>query len=372
MAFVRAGVDCYAGRNGPGIAAMSTVFAGRANWHDEIPNLVQSVLHARIQSAIFAGELAAAAEYTEVIHRPATESGTWERAVAVTGVIHGQVCRLRGEVREALRLGQAGLDWADQVQTGFSALVLGEYAHAAALLGKADAASAALARVECDILPATIVLAFPAVLARTWERAAQGDLPGAVRAALDAAAEADALELRGFRLFALHDVVRLGSARLVAADLRELEVDGELAPLCARHAEAAVAADGAALAEVSAGFQELGMILYAAEAAAQAARAYEAAGRVKDAHVLGGQAWVLARRCQGARTPALAWLAAPELTARQLEIAHLASAGLSNKEIADRSAISVRTVANHLGAVYERLGVHDRAELSALLGPVTR
>jgi DNA-binding CsgD family transcriptional regulator len=45
----------------------------------------------------------------------------------------------------------------------------------------------------------------------------------------------------------------------------------------------------------------------------------------------------------------------------------LAAAHTSSREIAARLALSVRTVDNHLGRVYAKLGVSTRAQLAALL-----
>lgn len=57
--------------------------------------------------------------------------------------------------------------------------------------------------------------------------------------------------------------------------------------------------------------------------------------------------------------------AAVELTPRQSEIATLVRGGLSNKEIAARLVVSVRTVDAHLREIFARLGVANRSELSA-------
>ena len=62
--------------------------------------------------------------------------------------------------------------------------------------------------------------------------------------------------------------------------------------------------------------------------------------------------------------------AIPELSVRQREVALLAARGASNREIAERLVVSVRTVENHLYAVYERLGVAGRRELPEVLGVV--
>lgn len=53
------------------------------------------------------------------------------------------------------------------------------------------------------------------------------------------------------------------------------------------------------------------------------------------------------------------------LTDRQRQIARLVAKGLSNKDIADALVISQRTVENHLGQVFTRLGAHNRAQVAA-------
>jgi DNA-binding CsgD family transcriptional regulator len=54
-----------------------------------------------------------------------------------------------------------------------------------------------------------------------------------------------------------------------------------------------------------------------------------------------------------------------DLTSRQLEIATLVAAGLSNAEIAERLFLSIRTVTSHLDHIYTRLGIGSRAALAA-------
>ncbi|WP_327066367.1 helix-turn-helix transcriptional regulator [Kitasatospora sp. NBC_01302] len=57
------------------------------------------------------------------------------------------------------------------------------------------------------------------------------------------------------------------------------------------------------------------------------------------------------------------------LTGREREIARLASTGLTSAEIAGTLFLSVRTVDSHLGRIYRKLGVSNRASLTrALLG----
>jgi DNA-binding CsgD family transcriptional regulator len=81
-----------------------------------------------------------------------------------------------------------------------------------------------------------------------------------------------------------------------------------------------------------------------------------------------GAAVVLAGRLRrGLALPAP--VAAPAgLTAREMEIAALAAAGHSDREISRRLVISVRTVQSHLTRVYGKLGVNSRRDLPRCLG----
>ena len=51
-----------------------------------------------------------------------------------------------------------------------------------------------------------------------------------------------------------------------------------------------------------------------------------------------------------------------ELSEREREILNLLAEGLSNKMIAARLYLSVRTIEGHLANIYSRLGVHSRTE----------
>ena len=54
----------------------------------------------------------------------------------------------------------------------------------------------------------------------------------------------------------------------------------------------------------------------------------------------------------------------PDLSARDLEIAHLAADGVSTRDIADRLFVTTNTVKYHLKRVVDALEVHNRAELA--------
>jgi DNA-binding CsgD family transcriptional regulator len=80
---------------------------------------------------------------------------------------------------------------------------------------------------------------------------------------------------------------------------------------------------------------------------------------------------VLAARCEGAMTtPALqAVESRVRLTQPERDVAAMAAAGRSNKEIAEVLHLSRGTVQNHLHRAYEKLGVNGRDELAAALNP---
>ncbi|MEU3660477.1 LuxR C-terminal-related transcriptional regulator [Streptomyces sp. NPDC032940] len=173
-----------------------------------------------------------------------------------------------------------------------------------------------------------------------WTAAARGDLDGALRA-VDTGDP--------------YDAVRLGAPERAA---------GLLTGVFAAHADALARGDGPALDGVAGELERRGFLLFAAEAHAQAARAHRDPRAARTART---RAVALARRCEGARTPALSGLVLGELTARQRQIVTLAAAGLSNRQIAERLTLSVRTVGNHLYSAYTRLGAGDRGALHWLV-----
>jgi DNA-binding NarL/FixJ family response regulator len=55
------------------------------------------------------------------------------------------------------------------------------------------------------------------------------------------------------------------------------------------------------------------------------------------------------------------------VTSREREIATLIGAGLSNREIAERLTVSVRTVEGHVYRACSKLNVADRDQLAQLM-----
>jgi DNA-binding NarL/FixJ family response regulator len=61
-----------------------------------------------------------------------------------------------------------------------------------------------------------------------------------------------------------------------------------------------------------------------------------------------------------------------QLCAREREIVSYVVHGFANREIAERLRISERTVSTHVVNIYEKLDVHSRAELAALVRATDR
>jgi DNA-binding NarL/FixJ family response regulator len=245
------------------------------------------------------------------------------------------MARALGRLEEARR-------WLREARSIKPFAQLCESAYVEAMLG--NDARDLLAAAEAHAPQGTRPYRYGLWLARIWAGGASPFVAAEdVRAHGELAAEA----------LLLHEAVRLGYAASAVERLRELasSTTGLLVPVYAAHAEALVRNDSDALMAVAARFEEAGMMLHAAEAAAASGN------RALYSRLVG--------MCEGARTPAL--MATTPLTRREREIAALAVRGLTNKEIAVSLVISVRTVDNHLSNAYAKLGIATRGELSLAL-----
>jgi DNA-binding CsgD family transcriptional regulator len=92
------------------------------------------------------------------------------------------------------------------------------------------------------------------------------------------------------------------------------------------------------------------------------------AARIFDA--LGAAAWMRQAerelRASG-ESPQRSPDAREQLTAQEMQVAQLAAAGLSNREIAERLFLSPRTVTTHLSRIFPKLGITSRRELPAVM-----
>jgi DNA-binding CsgD family transcriptional regulator len=243
-------------------------------------------------------------------------------------------------------------------------------AQALALTGQADRAAEMLAAHDDLGLPPGLLDETDLLQARAWATAAAGDLPAA-RAQLEVAADLGEHigDLIG-AASALHGLARLGHARDVAARLTALasDIDGELVAARAAYASAVAAGDSEALKGVCGDFEDMGAILYAAEASAEAAVLLRRAGSARAAAAAEQKAARLLARCEGAVTPPVGIIGARvRLTPGELDTAVQAATGRSNKQIAGHLQVSVRTVESHLQRAYEKLGISGRHELADAL-----
>lgn len=278
---------------------------------------------------------------------------------------HARLLSARGRLRDAATVAAS----ADSGPA--AALCQSELAYAVALSGDPDGAARALERArQVNDDPVAMEGEWYA-RAETWVRAAAGDIRGALRCTLAQADRSIQAEKLALAVTALHFAVRLGAAARVVDRLADLlpPMQGPLPELVGTQARACADGDGPALLKVADGFAALGFLTYAAEAAAQAADAFSAVRGSGDAAArrAAAQATELSRRCQHLDSPALRRLTAPNLSARERQIASLAAVGRTSQEIADELVLSVRTVENHLQHVYTKLGISGRNELSGLI-----
>lgn len=202
---------------------------------------------------------------------------------------------------------------------------------------------------------------------RAWYHAASGSTSRAVGLSSDLAAEfADQPLLRAV---SLHDLVRFGRADLAVRD--SVDLSHRLAPswievVYADHARAAVGGDPEELVGVARHLQAGGLLLESCEALAEALRAGGWTNPADQAVASDALRRGL-QTCSDPKTPALAETH-PALTERERAVAAAAARGESNKVIAQRLGLSVRTVENHLQRTYDKLGVHDRIGLQEALG----
>lgn len=282
----------------------------------------------------------------------------------------GRVSLLRGQplvAERQFRRCLAALSSFDQFIVRHLSAML---ARAAAMAGDVDAAAKAFELAGTAPRMKTYEpdwdLATAAVLAVSLR------MPEAVDAAAWAGGVAADQQQWNVAVIAYHDASRYGGARQVLTPLREAapRVDGPLAACYLDHAIALEGHDPTALEDVSRRFEAHGTVLFAAEAAAEAALAYGRRGEPRQARGSGARFARLRAQCEGAVFPWLSGTAsAVPLTGRERQVAALAAAGRTDAKIAALLGISIRTVQSHLARVYAKLGVTSRGQLAGSLDP---
>lgn len=298
--------------------------------------------------------------------------GSWLVAESWHAYVAGLSAMNRGQLAEARRLCRESLadivaDRSGRTRTRYARLWL---ATAAGMAGDATDA-----RCEFDLIEIsdadTDACGWHSekAIAHAWVCASEGAVSQAISISRDAAEQDRQLGRPAWEALLLQTATQFGD-HTTAARLAEVAevIQGPRAPAAAAHAAALAAGDGDGLVEASRGYEEYGDRLAAADAAAQAVVAYQKAGLRGAAMTASALATRLAAECQGARTPALQAVIAPQpFTARQREIISLAAHGLSNKEIAERLTMSIRSVEGHLFRASQRVGASGREQLIAIL-----
>ena len=295
-----------------------------------------------------------------------------EASRGVLGFTYGWAARLVGRPRTAATvLEEAVIVLRDVDFYRHRSACLGELAHCHALLGDVAAAEAALAEADAAAVPSFVMDHSFIELARAWTAHARGEFSRARRVAADCAQRCASYGQIAFEAFAWHDVARLGDPSSAVAPLTVAGQRVSTATWSRRSPPTPPRSRPTtppSSIESPPTFEELGAVLYAAEAFAASARLYRADGRTGSALTSAARAERLVDQCEGARTPALADLdASLPLTRREREIATLAARGLTNRQIAERLVVSVRTVDNHLHNAFTKLGIAHRDELAPIV-----
>jgi ATP/maltotriose-dependent transcriptional regulator MalT len=301
----------------------------------------------------------------------AAAPGQDRRGLWFIAALAGMKALLRGDAEAARRWAAELAGIAHAVSYG-PAVALGHAVRARllALLGQAEAAQGALARMEATRQPEMSVFDVELGRARCAVAAAGADPRRAADLALRGADEALDRGQHAVAVLHCHDAARHGQVRAAAARIEGIAggMTGPLLPVVAGHVLAWSRDDAGAIDAASLAYAELGAYLPAAEAATAAALLHRAGGRRTAAAAAGARAAVLRERCAGCHTALLDDAARPSpLTQRELQVTRLAARGLSNRRIAAELGISVRTVETHVQRAYDKLGVADRLALGSVL-----
>jgi DNA-binding CsgD family transcriptional regulator/tetratricopeptide (TPR) repeat protein len=289
----------------------------------------------------------------------------------------GWACFERGDLDRAIGLLREGTGEDGGLESdGLSTLAYAGLASSHVLAGNLEQAQLTLTRAAARSCPP--VRWFDPLLAigralLAYRQGLTGEARGIIGETLD---ECAVVGLRAPAMYVAGAACRVGAADLAVPALRGLvpEMQTPMPRLLLAWAEALVAEDAAGLGAAGDEFERRGMLLIAAEAAGVAAELHARYGRARDAGAASTAARRRGERCPGADLGFLDRCGVEELTGREREVARLAASGHSSADIAQRLFISVRTVDNHLGRAYIKLGVNGRDDLAVALGrmPVPR
>lgn len=331
----------------------------------DAPQMTLNIADAHVGALLLAGRVNDALAVGEQVRRQAADlPGT---AQLLGDAVAGRAALGAGRLDTACSLleqAAAGLSASYAIGWGYRYLVA--RITALAIRGSTDMAADGLSALDQLHRPFR-VLDGERSLARAWVVAGQGAVSEAIGILVSAAERARAKGKFAEEVLCLQTATQFGE-RAGATRLRELEgiVEGPRAGIAARFATALHDGDGAELDAVSQDFERMGDLVAAVDAAAQAALTYRRQDLRGTALGCAARAAALAEQC-GASTPALREAAEPlPLTEREAEIVTLIGTGLSNRAVAERLTLSVRTVESHIYRAMLKTGTNSRDELAAL------
>ncbi len=284
--------------------------------------------------------------------------------------LQGHAALARGDVAEAAQLVHEALAGVQvhSVTTGLRPASYFALAEAHAKLGQAAEANDAVAAAHSVVPPGYLFMHTALSLADGWALAASGRLNEAVAGVQQAAQLARGRGQPTHELACIQAVTQWGdtSCATRAGELAA-SLSLPLADAVASHAQNLLAGDGEGLLTASALYRRIGDRAAAADAAAQAAVAFTESQQRKRGLYAAAVASELADECGGLCTPALRTPAGLKLSGRQRDVVELVVAGLSNREIAEKLVMSVRTVEGHVYRACQRVGAQSREELASIV-----
>jgi DNA-binding CsgD family transcriptional regulator len=300
----------------------------------------------------------------QLSHGP--DAGRFGDGIAAVAVALGQLARgamdaYCGRAERALeRLLPAHSQLGQLDTSGAQALASAAIAYCYALLRENDKALQYLRSVELDgRCPSQLSLSVRSF----FQVLASAELASKEKAGVRLLERAEEERRRGAKLpelaflcAAVRQGCRGAASRLVAASAA---VQGQFADVSHLFGTGILEQDSAVLLEAAEAAAGMGDDLFARDAAREAQKVADTAGDRAAARA--------ARHRISSSVQKLGVMPAeedgPTLTAREQEVAQRAAAGESNKAIAAKMCISVRTVEGHLYQIYGKLQVSSRADL---------
>lgn len=327
------------------------------------------IADAHVNSLLLAGDTAGAQDVAQMMRGRAMASRLapfGQVAVAVTG----QAALGAGDLVEACDSLTVAVEHltAWNTKTGFRFRYRILLTTALAMLGRGPDACAAQTAMEADRHPGGRHLDYACAIARGWVAGSTGAVSEAIATVREAADIACSRGQFAAEVMCLQTATQFGDASTLDR-LRVLagRVEGPRVGIAACFADALRDADGDALDSVSVLFEGIGDRVAAADAAAYAAMCFRTKGLRGSALRCSSRAGALARACGGARTPALRQCAEPlPLTSREREVVMLLTSSVSNRDIATRLNVSVRTVESHIYNAMAKTGAASREELATI------